>query len=81
VIYINRYGQGQRETVSECETRKQAREELAEYQLSKADAELLADYLRHGEHAATVREIPSADLWDVLDYIEMNVRKAIKGAQ
>jgi len=58
--------------VSECETRKQAREELAE---------LLADYLRHGEHAATVREIPSADLWDVLDYIEMNIRKAIKGAQ
>jgi len=50
-------------------------------ELSKADAELLADYLRHGEHAATVREIPSADLWDVLDYIEMNIRKAIKGAQ
>ena len=38
MIYINRYGQGQRETVSECETRKQAREELAEYQLSDYSA-------------------------------------------
>ena len=36
--YINREGQGYRETVSECKTRKEARQELHEYQQSDPSA-------------------------------------------
>ena len=37
-LYINRLGQGYRETVSECSTRRDARAELAEYRLSDPSA-------------------------------------------
>lgn len=38
MYYINRFGNGYRETVSECKTRKQAREELREYMQSEPGA-------------------------------------------
>ena len=38
VAFINRFGQGQRETVSECTSWKDARAELNEYQLSDPSA-------------------------------------------
>lgn len=39
MFYIQRKGQGYLETVSECKTRKQAREELREYQQSDPSAD------------------------------------------
>lgn len=39
MIYIQRYGQGQRETVDEFATRKEARAMLAEYRMSDPSAE------------------------------------------
>ena len=39
MIYIQRNGQGYRETVDEFETRKEARKMLNEYQLSDSSAE------------------------------------------
>lgn len=38
-FYINRFGQGQRETVDEFETRKEARAMLSEYQMSDPSAQ------------------------------------------
>lgn len=38
MIYIQRLGQGQRETASECATRKIARYELGEYRMSDSSA-------------------------------------------
>lgn len=38
-FYINRYGQGVRETVDEFETRKEARAMVSEYRMSDPSAE------------------------------------------
>jgi hypothetical protein len=38
MVYINRLGQGYRETVDEFETRKEARAMLAEYRMSDPSA-------------------------------------------
>lgn len=38
MIYINRFGQGVRETVDEFTTRKEAREMLREYRMSDPSA-------------------------------------------
>lgn len=38
MLYINRYGQGQRETVDQFATRAEARRMLAEYRLSDPSA-------------------------------------------
>ena len=54
MIYIQRFGQGQRETVSECATRKQAKSELAEYRLSDPSA----DYYLSTRACKAWRETP-----------------------
>lgn len=38
MVYIQRFGQGQRETVSECDSRKTAKQELTDYRLSDPSA-------------------------------------------